>query len=337
MRNESARHDVWHRAPRSICGLVSCATCEHFLEHECSACALGNSKTRHSEGNQCAVYACVKSQGVSSCRECRSDSCLILESDGGVECGLAAQFNGGRNGRSLVQALVDLKSLRSERPAVNVPPRVRQRLPRYLVALNELSREGVQHVASAELALRVGISTALARKDLSTIGHWGRRSAGYAVEALCRNLRRVAGLAEQRHAAWLGCERLSKYARLIEEFRSVGCIISAAFCHDGRHVGQEVNGLLVRPVEELPDAARTLGLSVAVIATDDNHAEAVAELAVSAGIGAILNLTDKSLAPPRGATVENVSPVRGIVSLLLRTPRGEDSGQVRGEVAEHGS
>ena len=269
---------------------------------------------------QCVVYQCVKSRGVESCRKCRETSCPVLEAGEPVRCGLADYFAGKRGGTSLVEALSDLRSLKNEPPPTDMPPRLMQRLPRYLAALQDLSSEGVESVASAEIALRIGASPALVRKDLSTVGHWGRRSAGYRVDMLKENLLKAAGLGEPRMAAWLGCERLIRWPKLIEDFRGVGCVIAAAFCHDGKHVGQQVNGLTVKAIAELPPAASELGLSVAVIAADDDQAQAVAEMAVAAGIRSLLNLTDKILVQPRGATVENVSPVQGLVSLLLRSP-----------------
>jgi len=56
------------------------------------------------------------------------------------------------------------------------------------------------------------------------------------------------------------------------------------------------------------------------LAVDDDRAQAVAEVAAGAGLRLILNLTGKLLVRPRGATVENVSPLQGLVSLLLSSP-----------------
>jgi redox-sensing transcriptional repressor len=311
---------VWHRTPYSVCGLASCANCEHFSSGRCPSCVRGNRMVFRAKQPQCVVYQCVKSKGVESCRKCRETSCPVLTSGEPVHCGLADYFAGKRGGTSLVDALSDLRSLKREPPPTDMPPRLIQRLPRYLAALQDLSSEGVESVASAEIALRIGTSPALVRKDLSAVGHWGRRSAGYRVNILRDNLLRAAGLSEPRQAAWFGCERLIRWPRMIQDFRAVGCAIAAAFCHDGEHVGREVDGLTVKPIAELSPLAKELELNVAVIAADDDKAQAVAEIAVAAGIRSILNLTDKILVQPRGATVENVSPIQGLIALLLRSP-----------------
>jgi redox-sensing transcriptional repressor len=311
---------AWRRTPYSVCGLASCASCAHFVTGRCPSCVRGNALVNRADKPQCAVYECVKSQGIESCRKCRLASCPILESGRPVRCGLADYFAGERGGGSLVEALSDLRSIRDEHPPVDLPPRLKHRLPAYLAALHELAREGVNYVASAELALRLGVSPALVRKDLSTVGQWGRRSAGYRVDVLVENLLEVSGLSVPRRAAWMGCERLVKYPRLIEDFRVAGCVIAAAFCHDGRHVGQEVDGLVVKSAETLPQAVKSLGLTVAVIATDDDRAQDAAEMAAAAGLRSLLNLTDKILVQPRGTVMENVSPLKGLVSLLLRVP-----------------
>ena len=273
----------------------------------------------------CVIHDCVRSLGIESCRECRSSACPILESGEHVECGLAECIAGKRGGTSLTEALADLRSVRDTHPSVDLPPRLLRRLPAYLMALQEMAREGCEYVVSAELALRIGTSAALVRKDLSSIGHWGRRSAGYRVDVLTENLRRAAGVAVARQAAWIGCERLTKYPSLLDEVRCAGCVVCAIFCGDGKHVGQDVDGLVVRPAKDLPLLAKTLGLTIAVIAVEDERAQAAAELAVNAGIRSILNLSNKILVQPRGATVENVSPLQGLVSLLLRSPGGEEA------------
>ena len=212
---------------------------------------------------------------------------------------------------------------------MDLPPRLKHRLPQYLAALQELNREGVNYVASAELALRLGVSPALVRKDLSTVGQWGRRSAGYRVDVLAEHLLEATGLDVPRRAAWLGCERLVKYPRLIEDFRAAGCEIAAAFCHDGKHVGQDIDGLTVKPALDLPDAVKSLSLTVAVIAMDDDRAQEAAEMAAAAGLRSILNLTDRILVQPRGTILENVSPLQGLVSLLLRAPGPAKAGKTR--------
>ncbi|HUT74417.1 MAG TPA: redox-sensing transcriptional repressor Rex [Armatimonadota bacterium] len=321
----SIPQDVWRRAPYGVCGLVSCSSCEHFVKGRCPACVRGNAATARRECAPCAIYECVKGGGAESCRECRSDHCLVLESraDGDLECGLAERLGLAHSGSSLLGALRDLRSARETGACADLAPRLVRRLPAYLMALQELAREGVETVVSAELALRVGTSAALVRKDLSSVGTWGRRSAGYRVGVLSENLRRAAGLDELRQAAWLGCKRLAKYPRLIEEFRAVGCAIAAAFCEEGRHVGRHVNGLIIKPAKDLPLLAKELDLSVAIVAVDDDRAQAAAELAAGAGVRSILNLTNKILLQPRGASVENVSPLQGLVSLLLRAPGAE--------------
>jgi len=312
---------AWHRTPYSTCGLASCASCEHFLSGRCPACVRGNALVRRANQPQCAIYRCVKSKGIESCRACRAASCPVLEQGKPVRCDLADYFAGERGGMSLVKALTELRSIREEHSPLDLPPRLKQRLPLYLAALQALKREGVEHVASAELALRIGCSAALVRKDLSSIGQWGRRSAGYSVELLSDNLRSAAGLGLPRRAAWLGCERLAAEPRLVEDFAYMGCIIAAVFCDEGKEPGALAEeGLIVRPLSELPQVARELDLKLAVIAVDDDRAQAAAELAAASGLRSILNLTDRVLVQPRGTMVENVSPLRGLVSLMLRAP-----------------
>jgi redox-sensing transcriptional repressor len=223
-------------------------------------------------------------------------------------------------GHQLAKALRDLKSIRREGTVARLSRRVLRRLPAYLVALQALAAEGEEYVASAELAMCVGASPALVRKDLATIGHLGRRNAGYRVDLLGESLRRAAGLARPRQVAWFGCQRLAAYPRLIDDFAAAGCTVSAAFCSEGEHVGHQVGGLVIQPVDRLAAVTREMGLTVAVIAVDDDHAQAAAKIAVTGGIRYIVNLTNQILLQPRGAKIENVSPLQGLVSVLLRAP-----------------
>ena len=58
------------------------------------------------------------------------------------------------------------------------------RMPVYLRVLSQLSTSGLTRVSSAQLAEAASVSPDVLRRDLSGLGHLGRRGVGYPVEVL---------------------------------------------------------------------------------------------------------------------------------------------------------
>jgi redox-sensing transcriptional repressor len=75
-----------------------------------------------------------------------------------------------------------------------IPDIVIGRLPIYLRALQRLAQARQSLTSSQALSQLVGLSPAQIRKDLSYFGEFGRQGAGYEIEYLAEQLRRILKL-----------------------------------------------------------------------------------------------------------------------------------------------
>jgi redox-sensing transcriptional repressor len=75
---------------------------------------------------------------------------------------------------------------------------------------------------------------------------------------------------------------------------------------DPAKIGTEVDGLRIRPLEDLPAIVREHRAAIGIVATPAQAAQAVADAMVAAGIRAILNFAPATLSVPEGISVRKV-------------------------------
>jgi redox-sensing transcriptional repressor len=74
--------------------------------------------------------------------------------------------------------------------------------------------------------------------------------------------------------------------------------IHAAFDADPAKVGQTIQGILVRSLDELPEVVHSSGIRLGMIVVPAQHAQSVAERLVAAGIEGIVNFAPVTLSLP---------------------------------------
>lgn len=182
-----------------------------------------------------------------------------------------------------------------------------RRLSLYLRFLEEFEQQGAATVSSEALALRGGTTSAQVRKDLSFFGSFGKRGLGYRVPELATRLREILGLARRYRLAVVGAGKIGSALVQYGGFRQRGFDIIAIYDHDPVKIGRQWNGLVIQDSAELAAGLRTLQPDVVVIATPPDPAQEIADIAVAAGVRAILNFAPVSLAVPETVTVKTVN------------------------------
>ena len=187
-----------------------------------------------------------------------------------------------------------------------IPEATVGRLPVYLRALVEIAESGATTVSSENLAEAAGVNSAKLRKDLSHLGSYGTRGVGYDVAYLIHQVRRELGLTQHWPVviAWIGNlgHALARYRGFAER----GFLAAALVDADPEKVGERVEELAIRPVEDLPDIVRENQTAIGVICTPASAAQEVADAMVAAGIRSILNFAPVVLAVPDGVSVRKV-------------------------------
>ena len=198
---------------------------------------------------------------------------------------------------------------------MDIPEGVIDRLPKYARALGQLEAEGRDVVSSQELGVRLNITHAQIRKDLSYFGRFGKQGRGYNVLKLLDELRRIVGLNRQWKMALVGAGRLGKAILGYEGFAPQGFRIVAAFDSDPSLVGKAMNGLTVKPVAELESELRHSGIDIGIVATPAETAQAVIDALVRCKVRAILNYAPAFPSVPHGVHVRHIDPVLALQAM----------------------
>jgi redox-sensing transcriptional repressor len=191
----------------------------------------------------------------------------------------------------------------------SIPDIVIGRLPLYLRALTRLQQEGREVTSSHELGRKLGISSAQIRKDLSHFGGFGKQGTGYQIEYLVNRLRTVMQVNQEWPVALVGAGNLGSAISHYRGFADRGFRISWVFDSDPAKVGMRLGDLTVQPISELIPTMRDNSVKIAMIAVPAEHAQAVADMLVEAGIQAILNYAPININVPEHVMVQYIDPV----------------------------
>jgi redox-sensing transcriptional repressor len=229
-------------------------------------------------------------------------------------------------GRVVAWRLVN-RSHKRKQPPEQVSELTTNRLSVYLRCLNELDAAGVQTISSQGLATRFHLNAAQIRKDLAYFGEFGVRGVGYYVKELRRHLRKILGLDRRLRVAIIGAGNLGLALADYPGFRQEGFEIVGLFDAANEKIGHESRGgVPIHDIKDLEPVTRRERLDIAVIAVPAPHAQPVADLAVSAGIKAILNFSPGALVVPEGVKLKSVDLTVSLESLSFYLAQGDSHG-----------
>ncbi|PSK99595.1 redox-sensing transcriptional repressor [Murinocardiopsis flavida] len=187
-----------------------------------------------------------------------------------------------------------------------IPEATVARLPVYLRALQALSESGTPTVSSEELASRAGVNSAKLRKDLSHLGSYGTRGVGYDVGYLVYQISRELGLTQDWSVAIVGAGNLGRALANYGGFGTRGFRIAALLDAEPALVGDRVAGLSVGHIDTLEGVVEAENVSIGVIATPAQAAQAVCDRFVGAGVTSVLNFAPVVLNVPPEVDVRKV-------------------------------
>jgi len=190
--------------------------------------------------------------------------------------------------------------------ARRIPEATVARLPIYLRSLHELEAASVATVSSERLAELCGVNAAKVRKDLSHLGTYGTRGVGYDVEVLLAQISRQLGLTQDWPIAIVGLGNLGHALANYRGFGARGFRIVALFDADRHRVGEVVDGITIRHVEDLPSVAATTPIAIGIIAVPAVGAQQVADRLVAAGVSSILNFAPTVITVPERVSLRKV-------------------------------
>ena len=187
-----------------------------------------------------------------------------------------------------------------------IPEATVARLPLYLRTLMEAAEAHSSTISSERLAELAGVNAAKVRKDLSYLGSLGTRGVGYDVEFLLFEISRELGLTRDWPVVIVGLGNLGHTLANYKGFTARGFQVVGLVDVDPARVGEEIAGVKIRHLDDLPELAREVRPSIGVIATPANVAQDVADRLVKAGVTSILNFAPGVISVPEGVAVRKV-------------------------------
>ena len=198
-----------------------------------------------------------------------------------------------------------------------VPEVVVARLPQYVRILKELLSAGVQVANSQQLGDHLQVTPAQIRKDLSYFGRFGKQGRGYSVRHLLDELQQILGLNEHWNVVVIGVGRLGNAILSYPGFTPDGFHIVAALDSNPALIGQEVEGITVRPIQDLEKVVKAQNITIAVVAVPSRFTQQVIDDLVECGVRAILNYAPTSPQVPRDVRIRNIDPVLSLQSMTF--------------------
>ena len=172
------------------------------------------------------------------------------------------------------------------------------RLPVYQRILEELLRSGTATVSSEVLASSARVNAAKVRKDLSLLGSFGTRGAGYDAAFLIEQIDRQLGLDRVWRVVIAGIGNLGRALARSQGFAARNFDVVALLDTDPAIIGERVDGVEVRHPDDLPMIAAELPLAIGVVTTPASVAQRAVDTMVSAGVRSILNFAPQVLEVP---------------------------------------
>lgn len=187
-----------------------------------------------------------------------------------------------------------------------IPQATAKRLPLYYRFLENLYHSGKQRVSSTELSDAVKVDSATIRRDFSYFGALGKKGYGYNVQYLLSFFRKTLDQDEVTKVFLVGVGNLGTALLKYNFTKSDNTQIVNAFDVNPDMIGQDISGVEIYHMNDLPDVKKKRDASIAILTVPAPAAQETAEQLVEAGITGILNFTPERLTVPETVRVHHI-------------------------------
>jgi redox-sensing transcriptional repressor len=209
---------------------------------------------------------------------------------------------------------------RNDGPGGPLPDRlslgVAARLSRYLQVLTQARKMGKETISSQELSEYTHVNSTQIRRDLSGFGKFGKRGVGYNVDSLVSQIRKILRTSGQHNIALFGAGHLGRAIASSDIFADHGFRVVAMFDADRSKIGEQINGVRVRHIDDLKPVVEEEDIVVGVLAVPTAAAQGIADQLVDAGVKITFNYSEALLQVPPEVTVHTSSPAVDLLYAL---------------------
>lgn len=196
------------------------------------------------------------------------------------------------------------------------------RLPRYYRYLDDLYNKGVVRISSNSLGSKMDITASQIRQDLSCFGEFGQQGYGYNVAELRAEIGHILGIDNGNRLIIIGAGHLGHALLQNFDFEKVGFHVDTAFDVSPELIGTTINGVNIRPMEELESYVAEKRPNVAVLTVPQHVAQPLASRLIELGIRGFWNFTNVELSTQEpGVFFEDVHFVDTLLTLSYRITR----------------
>ena len=182
-----------------------------------------------------------------------------------------------------------------------------RRLSLYLRHLEEAHERGVETISSDDLARRGGTTSAQVRKDLSFFGSFGKRGLGYSVPELETALRSIMGLGRSWRVIIVGAGKIGAALANYRGFQQRGFHVVAAYDTNPDKIGRTLDGVPVKDMTALAREVKADRPDIAILTVPGEHAQAVVDQLVEAGVKAIMSFAPAQLHVPPDVSLKTMN------------------------------
>lgn len=190
-----------------------------------------------------------------------------------------------------------------------------RRLPKYYRYLEELMEKGINKISSKELGRIMGFTASQIRQDLNNFGGFGQQGYGYNVQDLHDAIGRILGLNREYKTIIIGAGNLGQALANYNNFGKSGFKCIAMFDKNPKLIGLKIRDAEIIDSEHLCPFLKEYKTDIAIISTNAEAAQEVADKAVSCGVKTIWNFTNTDIQVPEDVIVESVHLIESLFTL----------------------
>jgi redox-sensing transcriptional repressor len=207
-------------------------------------------------------------------------------------------------------------------PTAGIPAAAVARLSLYLREVRRMVRDDIPRVSSEELGRRLGVSAAIVRRDLATLGHLGRRGVGYEPSSLSSKIRSALGADKVWNVGLIGTGSLGTALLRYRGFSEQGFRLVAAFDLRPDRIGETFGGVPVLDLSLLEETITRREISLAILAVPAEAAQGMAERLTRAGVSGLLNFAPVTLSVGGQTCIANVDLASELQQLSFAVAKG---------------
>lgn len=190
------------------------------------------------------------------------------------------------------------------------------RLPGYLNYLKSLPEDSHVNISARTMANALGLGDVLVRKDLAKVSDGGRCKTGHQKDVLIRDIEDFLDYNSVTNAVLVGAGKLGQALLSYGGFEAYGMDVLVGF--DVHPSKRKDLPKPILPMSRLEEFCRENDVSIGIITVPAEHAQAVCDVLVKAGVEAIWNFAPVRLQVPEEVLVQNENLAVSLTALRMQ-------------------